>query len=166
MEKKVTRNKAEAPADANKAEGFSPDEVAARARDRAALLDAMKEKLAGTSDAELHDAFAEGEAFRRAVNDEAAKRGVALGLGIAPPVRLDAAAGKYEGSFICRRPMSGDKNYSPNDPREAVVSEVIHLVERGALSPADDETAAHIKAFAGLDVAVFTPPAPVAAEGE
>lgn len=162
MDKKNARNKAEAPSDGNKAEGFSQEEIDARKKDREAGIEAVKAKLAEVSDAELLDAYSEGEDFRRAVNDEAAKRGVALGTNVGF-VRRDPAAAQTVGNFISRRALSGDRQYNVGDPREGKVGELIHLVESGAISPADDETAAAVKAFTGKDFAVYTVPAPAEA---
>mgnify|MGYP000971067222 CR=1 FL=1 len=75
-----------------------------------------------------------------------------------------AGAGSFPGKFTARRELIGDQNYASGDPRSAVVSEVIHLVQSGALAPADKATAEACKTFGDVDAEVVKPKSEVKKE--
>lgn len=142
MSSKPTRNKAEAPADADKA----IDPVAA-----------MRAEIAMMGDADVNEHLAKGRIAVAALEDEARRRGI---TDIAPGQRRpDPGQGTVDGKFVCRREMTGDRDYSRGDEREGKVSELAHLVKSQALSPADAATAEAVSAYLGFDVEVYSAPA-------
>lgn len=142
MSTKPSRNKAEAPADADK----SGDPVAA-----------MRAEIAEMDDAAVNEHLAKGRIAVAALQDEARRRGIE---GLAPgDRRSNPGAGNSDGSFVCLREMEGDRSYRKGDPRSGKVSELAHLVKSGALAPADADTAEAASAYLGTDVAAYSPPA-------
>ena len=159
MEKKPSRNKAEVAPDENKAEVSRGDR-------QAMARNAAVERFAEMSDDEIRDVHAEGTEMFKVLNAEANKRGLPLGLGIVSEVRRDPAAGATVGKFTCNRTLQGDRNYQPGEERAGRVADFYHLLESGAISPADQETADAVKKFSGLERDVVAPTFAAPAEKE
>jgi hypothetical protein len=69
-------------------------------------------------------------------------------------------AGRHEGNFTVRRPMTGAKAWARGDTRTDRVQDVAHLVESGSLVAKDKETAEATAEFIGREVKVGEVPAP------
>jgi hypothetical protein len=148
MDKEVSKNKAEAPAAANKGEGR-------RSRIDEFLSD-VREHVGKATPEEFQEIHAAHRELGNVINAEANSRGVVVGIA-SPPV-TDPSAGSVDGDFVCLRPMQGDREYSAGDGRTGKVGELAHLVTSGAIAAKDEATASAYSAFTGLETVVYSKP--------